>query len=75
MKENNLKNLNEMIRDPEQKMRLKKSRSDKILTTMRKLRNQEKFLHSDENENYINFPFNQKSCDTRNSNYFAILGI
>lgn len=54
-----MNNLNNLVRDPTLKKRLKRSRSDKILTIMRKIKNQQSFIPNQENSSFITFPFNK----------------
>lgn len=53
-----------MIRDPTIKKKLKKSRSDKILTMIRKIENQESFIMKENENNFIILPFNKKDKES-----------
>lgn len=54
-----------MVRDPCVKKTLKRSRSDKILTMMRKIENQESFINTDTHKNFIILPFNKRTQKNR----------
>ena len=71
--ENNLKNMNNIIRDPAVKRKMKKSRSDQLLTTMRRLNNQQNLQQSDENQNFIILPFNKASNKQPKKSPFQVL--
>lgn len=53
------------MRDPCIKKTLKRSRSDKILTMMRKIENQESFITNETHKNFIVLPFNKPTRKSR----------
>lgn len=53
------------MRTKNQRKRLLKSRSDKLLTTLRKIENQKSFLNEESGDNYITLPFNKEKKDKK----------
>lgn len=53
--------LNRVLRTKEPRRKLLRSRSDKLLTTMRRIDNQKSFIRQDAGREHIELPFNKKT--------------